>query len=293
MSTNEPPGAEPPGYGTQPPGYGNQPPAGFPPPGTPAGFPPPGGAVPPPGGSYPPPGGSYPPPGGAVPPPGGSYPPPGGSLPPPGGTYGMAGTGGQLNVGAAISYGWAKFWKNPVPFILAGLAVWIVSFGINLLGNGANSIVGRGVFSAVATAVAFFASYPLYKGALDIVDGREPKPLEFDRFGAFAVPALLYGLAGIVGVLACCIGVVVVAVLFGFFGFAAIDGSAEGPDALKRSFDLVKPQLGNVVVFTLAFFGINIVGALLCGIGLLFTYGITAIAGAHAYRQLTGGPIAP
>ena len=40
-------------------------------------------------------------------------------------------------------------------------------------------------------------------------------------------------------------------------------------------------------------FLINIVGALLCGVGLLFTYGITAIAVAYAYRSLSGEPVAP
>ena len=33
---------------------------------------------------------------------------------------------------------------------------------------------------------------------------------------------------------------------------------------------------------------INIVGALLCLVGLLFTYGISAIAVAYAYRSLSG-----
>jgi uncharacterized membrane protein len=42
----------------------------------------------------------------------------------------------------------------------------------------------------------------------------------------------------------------------------------------------------------LAIVGINIVGALLCGIGLLFTYGITAIAVAYAYRTLRGESVA-
>ncbi len=291
MSMHEPPGAEPPGMGGQPPVGGFPPPGGaVPPPGS--GFPPPGGAVPPPGGGYSPPGGGYPPPGGSYPPPGGSYPPPGGGFPPGAGGFGGTGTGGRLDVGAAISYGWSKFWKNPGPFILAGVAVFAVSTVLNFLGNSANSAVVSAMFTALSAALSFFASYPLYKGALDVVDGREPKPLDFSRFGLFAVPALLYGLAAMVGVLACCIGFVVVLVLFGFFGFPAIEGSAQGPDALKRSLELVKPQLGNVVVFGLAFLGINIVGALLCLVGLLFTQGITAIAGAHAYRQLSGGPIA-
>ncbi len=47
--------------------------------------------------------------------------------------------------------------------------------------------------------------------------------------------------------------------------------------------------LGLVAVLIL----INIVGALLCCIGLLFTVGISAISWAYAYRALAGEPVAP
>ena len=56
---------------------------------------------------------------------------------------------------------------------------------------------------------------------------------------------------------------------------------------------MTKGRIGELFVFGLALFGINLVGAILCGIGLLFTYGITAIAVAYAYRTLRGEPVAP
>jgi uncharacterized membrane protein len=38
---------------------------------------------------------------------------------------------------------------------------------------------------------------------------------------------------------------------------------------------------------------INVVGLLLCFVGLLFTYPMTAVVFAYAYRSLSGQPIAP
>ena len=79
-----------------------------------------------------------------------------------------------------------------------------------------------------------------------------------------------------------------------FYGFLIVENPTLGPiDALKKSQEMTKGRLGELFVFGLALFGINLVGALLCGIGLLFTYGITAIAVAYAYRTLTGEPVAP
>ena len=38
---------------------------------------------------------------------------------------------------------------------------------------------------------------------------------------------------------------------------------------------------------------INLVGLLACGVGLVFTYGITAVTVAYAYKTLSGQPVVP
>ncbi len=50
--------------------------------------------------------------------------------------------------------------------------------------------------------------------------------------------------------------------------------------------------LGSYLVASILF-GINVIGAMACGVGLLFTYGITAITIAYAYRTLNGESVAP
>jgi uncharacterized membrane protein len=64
-------------------------------------------------------------------------------------------------------------------------------------------------------------------------------------------------------------------------------------DALKRSSAIAKGHWGTLFLLGLALIGLNIVGFLLCCVGLLFTVPITAVAHAYAYRTLAGEPIAP
>ncbi|CAB4652593.1 unannotated protein [freshwater metagenome] len=54
---------------------------------------------------------------------------------------------------------------------------------------------------------------------------------------------------------------------------------------MKGNFGAV---LGLIVLLML----INIAGAMLCGIGLLFTYPMSSVAVAYAYRTLNGQPVA-
>jgi uncharacterized membrane protein len=73
-----------------------------------------------------------------------------------------------------------------------------------------------------------------------------------------------------------------------------VDAGEESPiEALRRSQQLVSGNFGTVLGLAIVLVLINMVGALLCGVGLLFTAGITAVTWAYAYRALSGQPVAP
>ena len=92
----------------------------------------------------------------------------------------------------------------------------------------------------------------------------------------------------------CIIPGIIVGIIFMFYGYLIVENPTLGPtDALKKASEMTKGRIGELFVFGLALFGINLVGAILCGVGLLFTYGITAVAVAYAYRTLNGESVAP
>ncbi len=39
--------------------------------------------------------------------------------------------------------------------------------------------------------------------------------------------------------------------------------------------------------------GINLLGAIACGVGMLVSYPVTVVAGGYAYRVLSNEPVAP
>ncbi|MPY94476.1 MAG: hypothetical protein GEV08_15880 [Acidimicrobiia bacterium] len=205
-------------------------------------------------------------------------------------------TPGGLSVGAAFSYGWAKFSQNAGPMIIVTLLVWAAGIVVNIIGRAFDSVVLQLVFSVIAFIVSQVMTRGLVRSALTVVNGGTPEPgsvFSFDNIGPFLVGAILYGLLVGVGLVLCIIPGLILGALFGFWSFACVEQDLDGVSALKRSLELARSNFGSAFLFGLAYIGVNIVGALLCGIGLLVTIPLSYIAAAHFYRQLSGSPVAP
>ena len=309
MSENEPGGTPQDENVPQPPAAGAVPP---PPPGA---YPPPAGAVPPP------PPGAYPPPAGAYPPPGGGYVPPG-AMPPAPQPYGAPGAPQAVGVGEAFNYGWSKFTANLGPILLAALiyvvggglvsGIWYAIIGaiglrsvasVDAYGNVTGgtgfvaSIFASALFALVYLVFVYVMQAGIIRGALHITYGR---PLElktffqFDSLGSVVLAALLVSvLSSVLGGLTCGIGALAVA-FFGQFTLLFVVDKRQSPiDALKSSFALVNKNLGTVIVLYLATLLAYLVGAILCGVGLLAAVPVAIIATTFMYRRLLGEPVAP
>ncbi|WP_236581077.1 hypothetical protein [Rhodococcus sp. T7] len=305
-----PPGGYPPPPGNYPPPPQGPPPGGYPPP------PPGGNYPPPPGGNYPPPPGNYPPPQG--PPPGGNYPPPQGNYPPPpqgpppGGypppppmsDYGAPGqTPGQFSVGDAIGYGWNKFKDNALIWIGILLIAAVIQVVLNLIFGGFSTSsdmssafsVWRIIGSIVTTIVGYLINAALVRGALHEVDGNKPafgSFFQFTNVGAIIIASVIIGIASIIGFFLLVIpGLIVVFLTWWTLQFV-IDQNEDAITGIKSSFRTISQNVGPVLLLALALVGINIVGAILCGVGLLVSIPITIIASTYAYRVLTGRYVA-
>ena len=289
-----------------------QPPQEQPPPPPPQQQPPP----PPPAG-YPGPGqgAGYPPP-----PPGGAYPPP-----PPGyqAGYGVPAVpaGPQLTVGGALGYGWAALKNNLAPLVVLALVVIGVQVVLNLTGTalGAAASSDNGLvagtfaiatvlFGVLAWVVGFVVAIGLIRAALAVLDGRKPTAsmlLEGQGLATYILAAILFALATFVGLLACIIPGLIIVFLWQFYGYAVVDGapSVGATQALGRSYQVVKDNVGELLVLWLAILGIGLViglvtvipfiGWVLGPLAAIVFYPVTALALAYAWRTLTGGRVAP
>jgi len=92
----------------------------------------------------------------------------------------------------------------------------------------------------------------------------------------------------------CIIPGIVAVFLLMFAPMMAIDTQGGSiTDPLKRSFELVKNNIGSVLLFWLLSILVSILGVLACCVGLLVTTPLLAIAQAYTMRKLEGRPVAP
>ena len=227
------------------------------------------------------------------PPPPPSFPPP--SSPPP--NLPPGGSSVPFSPGAAVGYGWSGFWKNVGPMLGLTVAIFIVEAVVGAIGQATGNAVVSIIFSIIGFIVGLVLAMGLTRAALAVTKGEKPEfamLMNTDRIAPYAVAAILFGIGFYIGLILCIIPGIIFALMFMFHGFVVIDSPQEisGTDALKASNELTKGHKGELFLLVLILIGINIVGAILCFVGLLFTYGISAIAVAYAYRTLRGEPVA-
>lgn len=324
-----PPGEFPQGgvpQGDVPQGGGYPPAGGFPPP-PPGGYPPPpaGGFPPPSPGGFPPPppgwGQGYPPP----PPPGYGYPPPppaaGGYFPPPPG-YGAPAK--SYSVGEALSWAWAKFTKNPLPLIVATLVFGLILVVLNalmqpliraaspetynaidvsgdLVTSTTQTITAAGIAVLILSLLvhmvveaAIASGY--YGGMLDIANGQPVAIGSFFRprnIVSVIIASLIVGVLTAIGTVLCILPGLIVSIFTVFSTVAIVDRNLSPIDGIKASFQIVKENFGPVLLAWLTSVAIMLVGALLCGVGLLVAAPVTYLFIVYTYRKLSGGSVAP
>jgi uncharacterized membrane protein len=220
--------------------------------------------------------------------------------------YAPAPASGSVGVGDALGYGWKGFTANVASILLIVLAVVVVNLGLNWLSTTVDNAFLSFLLSLIAFVVGFFIALGLIRAALTITDGQKPNVGELFRgegVAQYALASIVLGLGfalinvlGLITILllpVTFIATLVLGFFVQFFGYAILDENVSAFEGIGRSFDVVKRNFGELLLLWLAALGINILGALLCGIGLLVTLPVTAIAWAYAWRRLTGGVIAP
>jgi uncharacterized membrane protein len=212
--------------------------------------------------------------------------------PPPG----APASGAAFNVGDAISYGWTAYWKNAGPMVLITLVIFAAQFVISIVGGGTDSTIGQALLQIISFLVGIILAMGLIRASLAVCEGRKPEVsmlLQTDGFFNYLLASILFGIGIVIGLFLLIIPGIIFAVVFFYFGYAIVQQPDIGAmEALKRSADITKGYRWQLFGLAVLLVLINFVGILACGIGLLFTYGITAIAIAYSYKTLSGQQLA-
>ncbi|WP_051549164.1 hypothetical protein [Nocardioides sp. URHA0032] len=257
-----------------------------------------------------------PPPPSDVPPPsgyGGAPPPPPPPAPPGGSGY---------SVGNAFSYGWNKFTQNLGQILLAVVVLVAVLIAIQIVGF----VIGRAVacdpsvnldtgevetcngglftaqnvvswlFSLVSWIISMIIGAGIVRGALDLTEGRQLEPstlLRPNKLGEVVIASLLIGILTFVGFILCIIPGLLVMFFTSYTLYFLMDRPELGAiDAIRASFDFTKNNAGNVILWFLVSVAAWLVGALLCGIGLVVAVPVVLIGTAYTYKTLNNEPVA-
>jgi uncharacterized membrane protein len=219
------------------------------------------------------------------------FPPP--QPPPP--PYGSPQPGpGGPDVGAAISYGWAKFQQNVGPLLIAVLVPIVAQIVLSLIGQslGGSRVVWL-LFQILAIAVNAVAGIGIYRLALMITAG-EPadigKAFQYDRMGEWIVFSFVFGVVLAVGLLLCIVPGLLFLAFFGLAPFFFLDQGLSLGDALRASREAVRGKgLAFPILLSIL---VGLLGIIACFVGLFVTIPIAYVAVAYLYRYAAGQPVA-
>ena len=244
---------------------------------------------------YPPeqaPGYTAPAPGGPAggPPAGGGAPVPGGAAP-------------AFDLGAAFTWTWAKFQENMQPLLILGAVVAGIPFLVNLITLFTNSLVIDLVMLLLVIILGFILPLLLTQAVLKIargetIDTGQMFALE-GNIGGYVLGAILFGILAFFGLFLCCIGYVLVWLIFGLWNFVLVDRGVGPVEALSASKDLTMgPGLGATFLPMLVYMLIASLGT---GVGYGFAFGtligvftlpFAYLLGAYIYKTFSGQPVA-
>lgn len=199
--------------------------------------------------------------------------------------------GHLLRVGELFSEAW-KFTKEHLGFLIGYLVLYFV---VNGLFSAANYKTDSVLISLMGTLVGTFLYMGLYNSALMIVKGLKPG---FDQaysnwphFASWFLSSLLFGLLLVIGLMFLIVPGLYFLSMYGLYPFFILDKGMGPIEALKAAERASKGRRWELFLLFISCFGLNLLGVLLLGVGVLFTIPVTVIALALAYRRLTSGEV--
>jgi uncharacterized membrane protein len=202
----------------------------------------------------------------------------------------------KFSVGDAVTYSWNACWRHFAPVMVVSSIVLGGNALVVAISAANSSSAMRYAFGLLGVLVDVLLLFGLLRAALEVVEGRTPSLADVfrpDGYGTFLVASVLF-LGGLyVGLLALVVPGLIFGVVFQFYGFVV----AEHPDvpatvALRRSAQITRGARLRLAGLAVVLLFLNLAGFMICFVGLVVTYAITAVALAYAYRRLSGQPIA-
>jgi uncharacterized membrane protein len=205
-----------------------------------------------------------------------------------------------INIGVAFSWAMSILQKNLA--VLIGLAAIpaVINFLTSTVSRSNNGQNTPGFFSLVLlvalSILSFLATVGLYRAALKRTQGETPRfdmLMSSENLVPYIITSIVMGLCIALGLIAFCIGALIVGTLLIFAPWHSLDTGAGVGEAFSKSYKQVIGNLGGVILLILIALAGAFISICTCGIGTFFVTPFIALMTAHVYRQVNGQAIAP
>lgn len=192
-----------------------------------------------------------------------------------------------FSIKEALAFGWSKTMANLVPLLFIGGAA-------ALLAVMQRGLTSQDVLLALAIQLMQVAlTLAWIRVALLLHDSETPdwsKPFDlFDGYLPFLLAVTLLGLVVAAGFVLLIVPGVIWGLRYGFSIFLTVDRKLDPVAAFHESARLTYGRKWRLLEFALVMAGVNLLGALALGVGLLVTVPTTWIASAFVFRKLQAG----
>jgi uncharacterized membrane protein len=223
-------------------------------------------------------------------------------------------------VGNAFTYAFKKFQENLLPLILITLVLLVGAVVIQVIGNLVTNAAtpeltldpetgqfegGGGGFFGIVTLLGFLFGVlsfivnlliqsAIIKGSLGLTRGHKldvGSAFSGINWGQVIIAALIIGVLTFIGLILCILPGIAVIFFTSYTLYFVIDRDQDAITAIKSSVAMVKDNFGPLILFFLASVAAYIVGACLCGVGLLVAIPVVVIAQAYTFRTLNNDPV--
>jgi hypothetical protein len=216
----------------------------------------------------------------------------------------VAGSPGNLDIGAAITWSWTKFQANLQPLLILGAVVGGVPWLLGVVSSFLSGWFGLG-FWAISIVAGLVLTMLTVQAGWELATTGQLNQAELYKLkgnpGGYAFAAIIFWILEILGICpGLCIGFLFVWLIFGLWQFSAIGEGQSGLNAITRSKDITMGiGLGNIFIPMLVYMAVGGGAAIIAGgnrygsiIGI-FTLPFSALYGSYIYKTFTGQPIAP
>ncbi|HOI81596.1 MAG: hypothetical protein WCS47_03195 [Thermovirgaceae bacterium] len=204
---------------------------------------------------------------------------------------------GRVRIRDSLAFGWRAFRRNTLFFmvllLVMGIPLAILNVSLNelpLVSPNPSVLFLRGVTWVLRVLVALVLIVVSLsfcdRGSFEFVQLKGMKPLLIP----YLIGSLLLSVLVGVGMALFIVPGVYIAVRYQFMPYLIIDRGMKPLEAFKAAGELVRGSWMNLFLFLLCIVGINFLGTIPLGLGLLITVPVTFMAHARVYRDFVPGP---